>query len=243
MKVLSTIQLENFKQDIIFGLSPKEIAVKYDILSGSVLRIAIRIGFTKVQVTTFRFNRQAPDYKKCHKCNILKPINELCLNKRKKSIDKTAPLCKSCRNIAHKKRINLNINHYQIYRKEYKKKNKIKRNQWERNRLKNNPILRVKQYLSSRISEVLRGKNGRKTINLIGCALDFLKQYLESKFLPGMTWENYGFGNDKWHVDHIKPVSKFDLSKESEIQICFHYSNLQPLWQPDNLKKHNSFNW
>ena len=48
-----------------------------------------------------------------------------------------------------------------------------------------------------------------------------------------MNWQNYG----TWHVDHIKPVKKFDLRIEKERQKCFHYSNLQPLWAKENMKK------
>ena len=52
-----------------------------------------------------------------------------------------------------------------------------------------------------------------------------------------MTWDNYGING--WHIDHIIPVSKFDLTNNEAIKVCFHYSNLQPLWAKDNLKKGN----
>lgn len=68
---------------------------------------------------------------------------------------------------------------------------------------------------------------------MLGCELPYLKNYLQLKFTNGMTWENYG----KWHVDHIKPCAAFDLSKQKEQKECFHYTNLQPLWAQDNLKK------
>ena len=54
-----------------------------------------------------------------------------------------------------------------------------------------------------------------------------------------MTWENYGL--ETWHLDHIKPVSKFNLLDVDEQKKCFHYTNLQPLWAKDNIKKSNKF--
>jgi hypothetical protein len=71
------------------------------------------------------------------------------------------------------------------------------------------------------------------TINLIGCSIEHLRRHLAFQFQPGMSWSNYG----KWHIDHIRPCAKFDLSKESEQKKCFHYTNLQPLWAKDNLIK------
>jgi hypothetical protein len=75
------------------------------------------------------------------------------------------------------------------------------------------------------------------TLKLLGCSIDFLKQHLESQFKPGMTWKNYGL----WHIDHIKPCAKFDLSKSSEQRKCFHYKNLQPLWAKENISKGDKY--
>jgi len=60
--------------------------------------------------------------------------------------------------------------------------------------------------------------------------------------MPGMTWDNHGTGKNgkgmkEWHIDHIIPCCKFNLSKDEEQRKCFHYSNLQPLWASDNMKK------
>ena len=54
-----------------------------------------------------------------------------------------------------------------------------------------------------------------------------------------MTWNNYG----KWHVDHIKPLSKFDLTVASEQFKACHYSNLQPLWAEENIEKKDRLDW
>ena len=62
-----------------------------------------------------------------------------------------------------------------------------------------------------------------------------LKQHLESQFKDGMSWNNHGVKG--WHIDHIKPCASFDLTDPEEQKKCFHFSNLQPLWWIDNLKK------
>ena len=72
---------------------------------------------------------------------------------------------------------------------------------------------------------------------LLGCNLDELRIHLESKFKEGMTFENYG----EWEIDHIKPISKFNLEIETEIIECFNYKNIQPLWKTENRKKSNIY--
>ena len=81
-------------------------------------------------------------------------------------------------------------------------------------------------------------KKLENTVTLLGCSKVELKQYLEGKFTFGMNWKNYGFG---WHIDHIKPCSKFDLARLEEQRRCFHYTNLQPLWARENLSKGNKY--
>jgi hypothetical protein len=93
---------------------------------------------------------------------------------------------------------------------------------------------RLKENLRGRIYHALkRNSKTKSTIELVGCSIKELKDYLSRKFLPGMTWDNYG----KWHVDHVKPCAAFDLSSPKEQKECFHYSNLQPLWDYDNWSK------
>lgn len=99
-----------------------------------------------------------------------------------------------------------------------------------------NVQVRLRQNLSRRIRCALQGTaKSEATIKMIGCSVERLRQHLESLFQDGMTWENYGLRG--WHIDHIRPVSSFDLSLPEEQQKAFHYSNLQPLWAEDNMKK------
>jgi hypothetical protein len=82
-------------------------------------------------------------------------------------------------------------------------------------------------------------KNQKKgsAVKDLGCSVEFLKKYIESKFLPGMTWNNWGKGPDKWNIDHVIPLSSFDLTDREQLLKAVHYTNLQPLWEPDNLQK------
>lgn len=78
-------------------------------------------------------------------------------------------------------------------------------------------------------------ENAKKesALDYLGCSPRHLRLHLESKFQANMSFENYG----EWHIDHIRPCASFDLKNENERKECFHYSNLQPLWKEDNLKK------
>jgi len=70
-------------------------------------------------------------------------------------------------------------------------------------------------------------------IPLLGCRVTELVQYLEAKFQPGMSWEN----RHLWHIDHIQALALFDLTDPLQCAQAFHYTNLQPLWAADNLRK------
>jgi hypothetical protein len=67
----------------------------------------------------------------------------------------------------------------------------------------------------------------------LGCGKKQFIEYIENLFTEGMSWENHG----EWHLDHVFPCSKIDASDEEQVKKCFHYSNLQPLWGIDNLRK------
>lgn len=115
-----------------------------------------------------------------------------------------------------------------------KKKLLIKQNERHNNRYRSDLKYRLRCILRSRFRFALKGnfKSG-SAVRDLGCSIEQLKLHLESKFQPGMTWENYG----QWHIDHIQPLSSFDLTDLEQIKIACHYTNLQPLWAVDNLRK------
>lgn len=147
--------------------------------------------------------------KECTQCLDFKKWKEFCYCKN--TNDKKSIYCRECRSLNVKLRLWTDIN------------------------------FRLSSCLRKRIHSVLKGKSkSSDTMELIGCSIDYLKNHLENKFQYDMTWENYGRGDKnkkEWHVDHIIPCCKFDLTKEEEQRKCFHYSNLQPLWAVDNIKK------
>lgn len=75
------------------------------------------------------------------------------------------------------------------------------------------------------------------TAQKLGCSLVEFKAHIESLWLDGMTWKNNT--NEGWHIDHIIPLSKFDLRCPLQQKLACHFTNLQPLWAKDNLKKGN----
>lgn len=112
---------------------------------------------------------------------------------------------------------------------------------WCRNNVKKrkaaDPNYRIKFLMRNRIWMALQrgvAKAG-PTVELLGCTIPEFKIHIESLWLPGMTWDNYG--KLVWHIDHIKPCKSFDLTDPEQQRICFHYTNTRPLWAKDNLSK------
>jgi hypothetical protein len=111
--------------------------------------------------------------------------------------------------------------------------------EYNRQRFDTDPLFRVATNLRKRIRDAIkRGIKSDKTMNLLGCSLEELKRHIENLWQPGMSWENYGMYG--WHIDHVKPCAVFDLSDPEQQRACFHWSNLQPLWAGDNIRKSDS---
>jgi hypothetical protein len=104
------------------------------------------------------------------------------------------------------------------------------------NRLKTDVQFKLTHNLRARLNSAIKGnyKVG-SAVKDLGCSVEVLKSYLESKFQSGMTWDNWAL--DGWHIDHIKPLASFDLKNREQLLEACHYTNLQPLWAKDNLIK------
>ncbi len=141
-------------------------------------------------------------------------------------------------NKKHKKYYQENKEKESLRAKEYRKKNLKRQTElhtiYTRERRQKDPSFRLLCNLRNRMCDTIsKGQKSLSTMFLIGCEIDYLMFHIQEQFTSGMSWDNYG----DWHMDHIKPCSLFDLSKPSEQRKCFNYSNLQPLWAIDNLRK------
>lgn len=148
----------------------------------------------------------------------------------------------------HKEQIRKHIRKYQqTHKEEINKKSKlfrdthkehIKKYNREYSRKRKNSDIGFKLIcnLRTKVSEAIRrNSKSSPTLMLLGCSVNKLKQHLESQFKPNMSWDNYGYYG--WHIDHKKPCVNFDLSSPDEQKKCFHYTNLQPLWAEENMRK------
>lgn len=131
-----------------------------------------------------------------------------------------------------------NINKQNERSKKYYENNKVsvieRTKNYNKVMLSENLLFKLKQNVRNRIKAYLKTNNIRKknsTFDIVGCTPIELKEHLEIQFKDGMDWSNQG----KWHIDHIIPLSSSKNEKEI-IRLC-HYTNLQPLWAIDNMKK------
>jgi hypothetical protein len=179
--------------------------------------------------------------KVCTKCLVEKSLDDF--NPAKdKPLGRTSH-CKTCRNENAKRYHKHRYHNDKSYRlrmikntKSYSERpeNKIKRVKNQKERKLQDINYHLLCVLRVRLWNALKAKGkSKRTKDLLGCSVSDLKRYLESLFQNGMSWDNYG----DWHIDHVRPCASFDLSDPEQQKRCFHYSNLQPLWALDNLKK------
>ena len=120
------------------------------------------------------------------------------------------------------------------YRKTQSYKNR--KNLWEKKTKSSNPEYKLSVQLRVRLNSAIR-RNTKfgSAIKDLGCSISELKTYLEKQFKDRMTWDNWS--RNGWHIDHIIPLSSFNLANKDEFQKAVNYKNLQPLWARDNLVK------
>jgi len=120
------------------------------------------------------------------------------------------------------------------YGKKYRENHREEKRNYENCKLKTDINFRLRKNIRRRINHALKGKyKPGSSIKDMGCTFKEFKMRFENLFDSKMSWDNYG----KWHIDHIIPLSSFDLSNRDEFLKACHYTNLQPLWAEENLSK------
>jgi len=206
--------------------------------------------------------------KVCNKCNEEKEVSEFYFRKNRERYDPTCRECvriaakerynsnpdkqkiasqkyrknnpikvKKSNRISGKKHYKNNKEKCLNANKQWRKDNPNWQIEYEKKKRKTDINYKVTCNLRSRMSMAVKHQLGIKesTKKLLGCDINFLRKHLEGTFTDDMSWDNYG----EWHIDHIIPCTKFDLTDKEEQKKCFHYSNLQALWALDNISKGN----
>lgn len=121
---------------------------------------------------------------------------------------------------------------------EYHSKRKDIRNEYVKQRARENGTIRLRNALRSRIYDILKNKRG-SAMKYVECDLQFLIEWFEFQFTDEMTWDNFG---TFWDHDHVTPIASFDLTKDDQVKICFNWKNLQPLSKAKNMEKSDKIN-
>jgi hypothetical protein len=188
--------------------------------------------------------------KKCKKCLVDKNEEDFGLKNKKLNI-----ICKLCINKISREYKKNNKEKVRIANNKYNNENREKVREWNKKHFENNkervrerarnnykkyrecPEIVLIQACRNRINKLInRNSKSLKSIEMIGCSIIMLKQWLEFQFVCNMNWENYG---SYWHIDHVKPCSLFDLTKNEEQENCFNWKNLRPCVASENIKKKN----
>lgn len=130
------------------------------------------------------------------------------------------------------------------YDAEYRQRPKVKHKRQTRFAIQmaTDPQFRIQHTLRGRLWQAIKKiyKTG-SAVDDLGCSIPEFKTYFETKFRPGMSWNNHGKGKGKWNIDHIIPMSAFNLEDRQHLILACHYLNLQPLWFEENLSKSDNY--
>ncbi len=189
--------------------------------------------------------------KTCTKCKELKKIDNYYWENTRQRYQN---ICKSCIKIKSSIRYNKKKDIILIKNKEWINNNKekfqrlIKKNRnkykeydkeyakiYHKHKRKTDSIYRLKHNLRNRFYRTITNKT-KSVFEYLGCTIEEFKLYISPQLKSGMTWENYG---NYWEIDHIIPISSFDLTQQEEIYKCWNYKNLQPLTINENRTKRN----
>lgn len=192
------------------------------------------------------------NYKICSICNTLKEITNFNFKKGKNIEEiKYRNFCKQCQSEQNKEYRLENLDELRAKDREKSKDENIRLKRREQHRqYRNSPeflleydkpenrlIRNMTQYIRFALHNYDLKKNGEQTMMYIKCSREFFYRYIESQFLPGMNWNNYGNKQNCWSLDHYIPKEAFNLIIEEEQDTCFNWRNCRPLWHGENESK------
>lgn len=152
-------------------------------------------------------------------------------------------VCKNC-NLKEERTVE-----YLNKQKEYyaRKDVKIAKNKYKKNKKDTDIQFKIRCNVSTmicnRLKSRLASKEGKSTFDILPYTIEDLMIHLESQFQDGMSWDNYGAGEDKWEIDHMTPDSWFNYESTDDVDFLKSWAleNLQPMWCFDNRSKNNRF--
>jgi hypothetical protein len=204
-------------------------------------------------------NTLETDELNCSKCGIKKTSN---------LFRKGTNICKDCNNEIRRDKYKNDEQHKERIREEgkkYKKKKTSERRmkkeleigignkkcsycseikseeRFRHNRLKckdcerDDPKEKIKRVIRTRIYMALRCNKKKNTIEYLGCNNNEYIKWI-THISSNYTLENHG---KVWHIDHVIPLSKFNLDNEEEQRIAFNWKNTTAISIKENLSKNN----
>ena len=177
-----------------------------------------------------------PVEKVCTGCRQLLPISMYYF---RRATGKPMPECKACVSARPKPE----------RQREYERKTRIRPGHYKRvaarltARRRSDPLFKLAANLRQAVRNAVKlgAKKDAPTLKLIGCSVEEFRAHIEDQWRHGMSWANWGQRSDDWQLDHIRPVSSFDLSDSAELRKCFHFTNFQPLWTYENARKRDKW--
>lgn len=176
-----------------------------------------------------------PTKKRCNGCSRELSVNEF----YRRSSGGYLPRCKSC--VAAEGRTRC-----PSARRRYQQKSRSRPGYYKAvaerlmHRRATDPVHKLADNLRRNLRQCIHRRSGRKTaptLQLLGCSVEEFKKYIEARWRPGMSWDNWGRRRTDWQLDHIRPVASFDLQDPKQVAKCFHFTNYQPLWHIENASK------
>jgi len=199
------------------------------------------------------FKSKIPDgFRKCAKCLVIHPKTKEFFQINRQNSSGFNSRCKTCwrdhwiskGGPERSRKIAKSQQGKEARKRSYQKnkaQNRAARAEYAR-MLRADPMYRIASNLRRANSGFIKSKGlmKSKTLNqYLGCSPVEFQNHLESLFQPGMTWDNYGFGMNKWNIDHRIPLAS--ASDIEDLYKLSHYTNLQPMWQPENMIKSDKY--